>query len=155
VQPLIINLAPTGMVPMPHDNAAVPVTPEAIAADVAACRARGIAIAHLHARDERARPTWQPDMYAAVIREVRRRAPDVIVCASTSGRTFGAFEQRGAVLDLDDDVRPEMASLTLGSMNFPTQASVNEPSMICRLAARMQERGIVPEIEVFDLGMLD
>lgn len=155
MDPLIINLAPTGMVPMPADNAHVPVTSDAIASDALACRARGAAIVHLHARDDSGRPTWQPDAYRAIITAVREQAPDLIVCVSTSGRTFGEFAQRAAVLDLDGDVKPEMASLTLGSMNFPTQASVNEPAMIEGLARRMQERGIVPELEVFDLGMLD
>ena len=59
------------------------------------------------------------------------------------------------MLDLDGDAQPDMASLTLGSLNFPTQASVNEPAMIRALAERMRERGIVPELEVFDFGMLD
>ncbi len=153
--PLIVNLAPTGMVPTRRDCAALPVTPEAIAMDAAACRALGASIVHLHARDADGRPTWRPETYRAVIEHVRQQTPDLIVCVSTSGRTFGAFEQRSAVLDLDGDVKPDMASLTLGSMNFPSQASINEPAMIEALAARMQERGIVPELEVFDLGMLD
>lgn len=153
--PLIVNLAPTGMVPTVGDNPALPVTPQTIARDAADCRAMGTAIIHLHARDDTGAPTWRPDAYRAVIAEVRRCAPDLIICVSTSGRTFSAFEQRAAVLDLDGDHKPEMASLTLGSMNFPTQASVNEPAMIEALATRMHERGIVPEIEVFDLGMLD
>lgn len=155
MDPLIINLAPTGMVPMPRDNAHLPVTADAIGRDVSACRALGAAIVHLHARDAEGRPTSHPDAYRELITHVRQQAPDLVVCVSTSGRTFGEFDQRAAVLDLDGDVKPEMASLTLGSMNFPTQASVNEPSMIERLARRMQERGIVPELEVFDLGMLD
>jgi 3-keto-5-aminohexanoate cleavage enzyme len=155
VQRLIINLAPTGMVPTTRDNASLPVTPQAIASDAARCRALGASIVHLHARDADGSPTWRPEIYGDVITQVRREAPDVIVCVSTSGRTFKTFEERAAVLDLDGDARPEMASLTLGSMNFPTQASVNEPAMIERLAGRMQERGIVPELEVFDLGMLD
>jgi uncharacterized protein (DUF849 family) len=79
----------------------------------------------------------------------------VIVCVSTSGRVFKSFEQRAEALDLDGELRPDMASLTLGSLNFPKQASVNDPEMIRRLAERMRERGIVPELEVFDLGMLD
>ena len=153
--PLILNLAPTGMVPMLRDNASLPITPEAIAADAAACRALGASIVHLHAREDDGMPTWRPEVYGAVIAAVREQAPDLVVCVSTSGRTFGAFDQRAAVLDLDGAVKPDMASLTLGSMNFPTQASVNEPAMIEALAARMQERGIVPELEVFDLGMLD
>jgi uncharacterized protein (DUF849 family) len=77
------------------------------------------------------------------------------VCVSTSGRVFKTFEERSEVLDLDGDLKPELASLTLGSHNFPKQASVNEPSMIRDLAERMAERGIVPELEVFDLGMVD
>ena len=89
------------------------------------------------------------------MRAVRERCPDVIVCVSTSGRTFGELEQRAAVLDLEGDLKPELASLTLGSLNFPQQASVNEPSMIRDLAERMRNRGIVPEIEIFDLGMVD
>ncbi len=153
--PLIVNLAPTGMVPTPRDNESLPVTPETIARDAAACRALGASIVHLHARDTDGAPTWRPDRYRDVIVAVRRAAPDLIVCVSTSGRTFGAFDQRAAVLDLDDEARPDMASLTLGSMNFPMQASVNEPAMIEALATRMRERGIVPELEVFDLGMLD
>ncbi len=153
--PLIVNLAPTGMVPTVRDNAALPVVPEAIAHDADVCHELGAAIVHLHARDGAGVPTWRPETYASVIRAVRNRVPDVIVCVSTSGRTFGEFEQRAAVLDLDGDVKPEMASLTLGSLNFPSGASVNEPAMIESLAARMQERGIVPELEVFDLGMLD
>jgi len=155
MHPLILNLAPTGMVPTRTDSPHVPLTPDDIARDVAECVARGASIAHLHARDEEGRPTWRPDVYREIVGKVRRASPDVIVCVSTSGRTFGAFEQRGAVLDLADDLKPEMASLTLGSMNFPRQASVNEPAMIAKLAARMAERGIVPELEVFDLGMID
>ncbi len=153
--PLIVNLAPTGMVPTVRDNASLPITPEAIARDTRIGRDLGAAIVHLHARDGDGLPTWRPEAYASVIRAVREQVPDVIVCVSTSGRTFSQLDQRAAVLDLDGDVKPDMASLTLGSLNFPDRASVNAPEMIESLAARMQERGIVPELEVFDLGMLD
>jgi 3-keto-5-aminohexanoate cleavage enzyme len=153
--PLIVNAALTGMVPTKEDNPNVPTTPAEIAADAARCRAAGASIVHLHARDADGVPTYEPGVYAEVVAAVREAAPDVVVCVSTSGRTFKRFEERAAVLDLDGDLKPELASLTLGSLNFPTQASVNEPSMIRRLAERMNERGIVPELEVFDLGMLD
>ncbi|HEX6573343.1 MAG TPA: 3-keto-5-aminohexanoate cleavage protein [Gemmatimonadaceae bacterium] len=155
LKPLIINLAPTGMVPRLSDNAAVPVTAERIADDCAGCTGAGASMLHLHARDENQHPAWQSEIYREIILAVRRRCRDAIVIVSTSGRTFGAFEQRSDVLNLDGDAKPDMASLTLGSLNFPKQASVNEPAMIKRLAGAMNERGIVPELEVFDFGMLD
>ena len=130
-------------------------TPDEIAADAERVGAAGAAIVHLHARDENALPTWRPDVYREIVYRVRERCPDMVICVSTSGRTFKTFEERAAVLDLDGDEMPELASLTLGSLNFPTQASVNEPDMIRRLAERMQERGITPELEVFDLGMAE
>lgn len=153
--PLIVNAALTGMVPTKADNPSLPVTPDEIAADAERCRAAGASIVHLHARADDGAPTYRKDVYARVVAAVRTRCPDVIVCVSTSGRTFKSFEERADVLDLDGDLKPQMASLTLGSLNFPTQASVNEPDMIVRLAQRMRERGIVPELEVFDLGMVD
>ena len=152
---LIVNAALTGMVPTKADNPNVPVTPDEIAADAERAMAAGAAIVHLHARDDQGAPTWKPDVYRRVVAAVRERCPDVVVCVSTSGRTFTEFEQRAAVLKLDGDEQPELASLTLGSLNFPKQASVNDPDMIRRLAERMRERGVLPELEVFDLGMVD
>lgn len=153
--PLVINAALTGMVPRKKDNPHVPETPHEIAEDVERCLRAGASIVHLHARDGRGNPTYRGDVYAEIVSAVRSRSPDAIVCVSTSGRTFKTFEERSQVLALDDDLRPDMASLTLGSMNFPREVSVNEPEMIRRLAETMQERGIVPELEIFDLGMLD
>jgi 3-keto-5-aminohexanoate cleavage enzyme len=152
---LIINLAPTGMVPTRADTPHVPLTPDEVAADVRRCRDAGASIVHLHPRDAAEEPTQSPDRAAEFIAAVRAVAPDIIVCITTSGRRQPELEARAAVLDLDGDVRPEMASLTLGSLNFPKQASVSAPATIQGLAERMRERGIVPEWEVFDLGMLD
>jgi 3-oxoadipate:acetyl-CoA acetyltransferase len=154
-QPLIVNAALTGMVPTKADNPNVPVTPAEIAADAERCHAAGAAIVHVHARDDEGRPTYRADVYAEIIAAVRERCPDMIVCVSTSGRVFRSIEQRAEVLDLDGELKPELASLTLGSLNFPTGASVNDPATIKALAHRMQERGVVPELEVFDLGMVD
>ena len=152
---LIINLAGTGMVPSKADNPSVPVTPQEIADDCAHCYALGASLFHLHARDEHGRPTWKPEVYRDIILRVRERCPDAVICVSTSGRTFKELAERAAVLELDGDAKPDMASLTLGSLNFPTGASVNAPAMIKALAERMHERGIVPELEIFDFGMLD
>lgn len=154
-KPLIINVALTGMVPKKADNPSVPMTAEEIASAAVGVRQAGASILHLHAREENGNPTYRKDVYARIIAAVRERCPDVIVCVSTSGRTHKTFAERSEVLELDGDLKPEMASLTLGSLNFPAQASVNEPQMIRALAERMAERGIVAELEIFDLGMID
>jgi Uncharacterized conserved protein len=152
---LIINAAMTGMVPTKAENPAVPIAPAEIEDDARACRRAGAAIFHLHARNTDGSPAYRADIYREIIVRVRSGCPDAIICVSTSGRTFKSFEQRSEVLSLDGDAQPEMASLTLGSLNFPSQASVSDPPMIRMLAERMYERGIVPELEIFDFGMLD
>jgi uncharacterized protein (DUF849 family) len=153
--PLIINAALTGMVPTKEENPNVPITAAEIAEEARRCFEAGASIVHLHARDEDGRPTYRVDVYREVVGAVREHCPELIVCVSTSGRAFREFEQRADALSLEGDLKPELASLTLGSLNFPKQASVNDPEMIKRLAERMAERGIVPELEVFDLGMVD
>jgi uncharacterized protein (DUF849 family) len=153
--PLVISAALTGMIPGKQDNPHVPVTPGEIAADAERCRRAGASIVHLHARDDEGRPTYRRDVYAEIVAGVRERCPDLIVSVSTSGRVFKSFEERSEVLGLDGDLRPDLASLTLGSLNFPRGASVNEPETISRLAETMREQGIVPELEIFDFGMLD
>jgi len=154
-EPLVVNLAATGMVPTKADNPAVPLAPAEIAEDCRRCAAAGATVVHVHARDAEGRPTYRKEVFRETIALVRAAVPEIVVCVTTSGRHFGDPEQRGEVLDLDGAVKPDMASLTLGSMNFPREASVNAPGTIRFLAERMQERGIVPELEVFDLGMLD
>ena len=155
MRPVVVNAALTGMVPMRSDSPCVPITPREIGLDVERVVAAGASIVHLHARDDDGAPTWRRERYAEILDEVRSRCPEVIVCVSTSGRNFPDLERRADVLGLDGDLKPDMASLTLGSLNFPRQASVNEPAVIRGLAERMAERGIVPELEAFDLGMLD
>jgi uncharacterized protein (DUF849 family) len=143
------------MVPTRADTPHVPLTPEEVAADVRRCAELGAAIVHVHPRDEMGLPTQSADRAAEFFSAIRAQAPDIILCATTSGRVTPDLEPRAAVLDLDWPDRPEMASLTLGSMNFPRQASINPPDTIKELARRMAERGIVPEWEIFELGMLD
>jgi uncharacterized protein (DUF849 family) len=152
---LIINVAPTGMVPTRDDSPYVPLTADEIAADCERCSALGASVFHLHARDSSGAPTYRADVYREIIDKVKTRCPDVIVCVSTSGRKFKSLAKRSEVLDLEGDVKPDMASLTLGSMNFPRQASMNDPAVIRGLAEKMRDRGITPELEVFDLGMVD
>lgn len=152
---LVINLCPTGMVPTRADTPHVPLTPQEVAADVRRCADAGASIVHIHPRDAEGRPSQDPAVAAAFIRAVRDAAPEIIVCITTSGRVQHELEGRVKVLELEGDAKPEMASLTLGSLNFPQAASINAPETIVGLARRMQERGIVPELELFDSGMLD
>ena len=154
-EPLILNLAPTGMVPTREMSPHVPLQPHEIVADVLAAADLGITIAHLHARDAAGEPTTRKDVFAKIIGGIRERRPDLIICVTCSGRRAARPEDRADVLDLPDDLRPDMASLTLSSLNFSRQASVNAPETIAFLAERMAERGIVPEIEIFDLGMVN
>lgn len=152
---MVINVALTGAVPTKAVNGRVPVTPEEIATDAASCVAAGAAVVHLHVRDEREHPVHRRDLYERTIGLIRERVPDVIVCVTTSSRVGGAIEQRMTGLDLSPDLRPDMASLTLGSFNFPTTVNANPPDEIERLLDAMAERGIRPELEVFELGMIN
>ena len=154
-QPAPIVLAPTGMVPTRAMTPHVPLTPAEIAADVAAAAAIGITSVHLHARGEDGDLTWEREVYQRIVGAVRVAAPDVVINVSTSGRTWSEIERRADCLSLDDDLKPDLASLTLSSLNFLTGASVNSPDTIHALARIMLDRGIVPELELFDLGMVN
>lgn len=151
--PLIVNAALTGMVGRRADVPHLPVTAEQIADDAQRCFAAGATILHLHARDADERPDWRREAYAELIGEIRRRCPGVVVCATTSGRDVADVDRRADVLALDGDARPDMASLTLGSVNFRTGPSVTSIATVEELARRMADRAIVPELEIFDLGM--
>ena len=157
MNPLLINVALTGMVPTTKDNPNVPVTPEAIAADVRRCYDAGASVFHIHARNTDETPAYEAEKFREIIDAIHSAVsdPNIVLCVTTSGRTHNTLECRSDVLRLDGPYKPDMASLTLGSMNFPKQASVNSPDMISGLAMRMQERGIVPELEVFELGMIN
>lgn len=151
----MVNLTPTGMIPTRDMTSHVPLSAEEIVRDVLDCAEIGVTSIHLHARDADGRPTWNPDVYARMIGAIRESRPDLIIAVSCSGRDFNEFEKRSAVLDLEGDVKPDMASLTLSSLNFNKQASVNTPRMIQDLASKMKDRGIKPELEAFDLGMIN
>ncbi len=153
---LIVNLTPTGMIPTKAMTPHVPVSVSEIVDDVLECCELGITMVHLHARDEQSgEPTYRAEVYERIIAGIRRHAPEIVVAVSLSGRTFQEFQRRAEPLQLDGIVKPDMGSLTLSSVNFNTQASVNEPEMIQRLAREMQRRGVLPELEAFDAGMIN
>ncbi|MBM4311514.1 MAG: 3-keto-5-aminohexanoate cleavage protein [Deltaproteobacteria bacterium] len=153
--PLIINACLTGNVLSRDIAPHVPVSADQIIDDAMQAIELGASMLHIHARCDEGRPDWRPEAYARIFEGIRRHSSNVVLIATTSGREHGSFEKRSAVLDLDGIAKPDMASLTLGSLNFPNTASVSTPETIRQLAGRMKERLIVPELEVFDLGMLN
>ncbi len=156
MQKLIINFTPTGMIPTKKMTPHVPVRVDEIVEDVRSVCELGITMVHLHARDAKTEiPTYKKEIYGEIIRGIRAFAPDLVICVSLSGRNFGELEQRSDPLFLEGDLKPDMGSLTLSSLNFNTMASINSPAMVQDLASIMMERGIVPELEVFDNGMIN
>jgi 3-keto-5-aminohexanoate cleavage enzyme len=149
---LIITIAPTGAEATRADNPALPLQPEEIAEAVVACREAGAAVAHLHARDAEGNATQAMETYAAILAAVRRRCPDIITMCSTGGAAWMTLEERSGPLETPHP--PEMASLTCGTCNFGDEVFSNPPPFVRQLARRMAERGIAPEVEIFEPGMI-
>jgi uncharacterized protein (DUF849 family) len=148
-QPVIITVAITGAVPKKADNPAVPVVPaEQIESTQQAFEA-GAALVHIHVRNADESPGSDPELYARVQEGVRKHCPGMIIQFSTGGRGREQ-SKRGGMLYL----RPDMASLATGSVNFPAQVYENPPEFVEGLAQTMLENDIKPEVEVFDLAML-
>lgn len=152
---IVINFTPTGMLPTKKDTPYVPISPEEIIEDVRRAYLLGITMVHLHARDENGLPSHRKEIYARIIQGIREFAPELIICVSTSGRILNTLETRSEVLDLEGELKPDMASLTMSSLNFNRSASINDPKMIFDLATIMKDKKILAEIEVFDLGMIN
>jgi 3-keto-5-aminohexanoate cleavage enzyme len=151
-----MNFTPTGIIPTREMTPYVPILPDEIVKDVQGAVALGVNMVHLHARDpQTGQPTFKKELYAEIIQGIREKCPDLILGVSTSGRRFYEFEERADCLNLEGDLKPDFASLTLSSLNFNKEPSINSPQMIQDLARRMQEKGIRPEMEVFDLGMIN
>ena len=145
--PCIICVAITGSVPKKEDNPAVPITiAEQVESTHAAFEA-GASIAHCHVRLEDGTPTSDPERFARLKEQLEQHCPGMIIQFSTGGRS-GAGSERGGMLPL----KPDMASLTVGSNNFPTRVYENPPDLVDWLAAEMREYDIKPEIEAFDLS---
>lgn len=147
--PAIITVAITGAVPTQRDNPAVPVRPqEQIRSAVEAFDA-GATVCHVHVRDADQRPSSDPALYERVREGIARERPGMVVQFSTGGRGRSAEERFACV-----EQGPEMASLSTGSVNFPTGIYDNSPQLVETAAVRMLELGVKPEIEVFDFAML-
>mgnify|MGYP005854681677 CR=1 FL=1 len=148
---VIITIAPTGNVPTKEMNPHLPVTPQEIADQIYECWQEGAAVAHIHARDKEGRPTSDVSVYREILERLREKKDcDIITQLSTGGRAGNSYLERGQMICL----KPEMASLSTGSSNFPTKANLNDPETIFYLAEQMRTYGVKPEIEVFDTAML-
>ena len=148
-QPVVITVAITGAVPKKKDNPAVPVTPSQQIESTHEAFEAGASLVHIHVRNPDESSGSDPGLFGKVQEGVRKHCPGMIVQFSTGGRGRDQT-QRGAMLYL----KPDMASLATGSVNFPTQIYENPPDFVEGLARAMLENDIKPEVEVFDLAML-
>jgi uncharacterized protein (DUF849 family) len=147
----IINFTPTGT-QTTRSNSFAPLTPNEIIDSVHEANEIGISIVHLHARDEvTLENTYKKEVYQRIIEGIKKHCPELLICVSLTGRNFPELEQRSEVLQL----LPDMGSLTMSSLNFPSGASINQPEMILSLIKEMDKYGVQPEIECFDAGMLN
>lgn len=145
--PCIICVAITGSLPTKADNPAVPISISEQVESTHEAFEAGASIAHCHVRDDEGKPTSDPERFARLKEGLEKHCPGLIVQFSTGGRS-GAGQARGGMLPL----RPDMASLTVGSNNFPTRVYENPPDLVDWLAAEMLAHDIKPEIEAFDLS---
>jgi 3-keto-5-aminohexanoate cleavage enzyme len=145
--PCIICVAITGSLPTKANNPAVPITVTEQVESTQEAFEAGATIAHCHVRDDEGKPTSDPERFARLMEGLHKHCPGMIVQLSTGGRS-GAGQARGGMLPL----RPDMASLSVGSNNFPTRVYENPPDLVDWLAAQMRLHDIKPEIEAFDLS---
>ncbi|KQU16540.1 3-keto-5-aminohexanoate cleavage protein [Methylobacterium sp. Leaf94] len=148
-EPVVIAVAITGSVPRKSDNPALPVTVAEQIASTQAAYAAGATLAHIHVRNDDETPSSDPDRFAAVQEGLRRACPGIVVQFSTGGRGRDPAS-RGLSLSH----RPDMASLSTGSVNFPTIVYENHANLVTDLAGQMKRFGVRPEIEIFDLSHL-
>ena len=145
--PCIICVAITGSLPRKENNPAVPITVEEQVESTQAAFEAGATIAHCHVRNDDQTPSSDPEKFARLVEGLKKHCPGMIIQLSTGGRS-GAGEERGGMLPL----RPDMASLSVGSNNFPNRVYENSPQLVEWLAGEMLKYDIKPEIEAFDLS---
>lgn len=147
---MIITAALVGSLPTKEQTPYVPITAEEIAQDAKACYQAGAAVVHVHARDAQGNNTHDFEVFKAINQRIKEVCPEIIVQISTGGRAGLGYESRSKGLALN----PESASLTTGSVNFPTSVYENSPELVYKLAKDMYERNILPELEIFDTSMI-
>jgi 3-keto-5-aminohexanoate cleavage enzyme len=150
MNPVIITAALTGPIATKADNPGLPVTPEEIAAAAAAAYRQGASVAHIHLRDTQDRPTADLKIARRVLEQIREQSPILIQLSTGVGLDI-PFEEREQLVEL----RPRMATLNPCTMSFSTGEFRNPPQGVRRLAARMRELGVKPELEIYDSGHVD
>ncbi|WP_171181775.1 3-keto-5-aminohexanoate cleavage protein [Ruegeria sp. HKCCD8929] len=146
-KPCIICVAITGSLPTKKNNPAVPITVEEQVESTQEAFEAGASIVHAHVRNDDGTPTSDPEKFARLMEGIKKHCPGMIIQLSTGGRS-GAEKERGGMLPL----KPDMASLAVGSNNFPTRVYENSPDLVDWLASEMRNYKVKPEIEAFDLS---
>jgi len=152
--PMVITAALVGAETTRQQTPHLPISPQEIAEDAARAREAGAALVHLHVRNPDGSPSQSPELFRAAIREIRKRC-DVLIQTSTGGAVGMGVDERCGPLTLEGADKPEMATLTTGSVNFGDDVFWNPRSLVREIARRIRGAGIKPEIECFDAGMVD
>lgn len=151
MDPLILTAAITGAETTRKDQPNLPITPLEQAAEAKACFEAGARVVHLHVRDDSGNPTQSIGRFDAAIKAIRAVVPEMIIQISTGGAVGEAFENRLAPLSL----KPDMGTLNAGTLNFGDDIFINHPNDIVRLAEAFKQYQVVPEVEVYESGMVD
>lgn len=149
--PLIITCAITGAETTKNQQPHLPITPEEQAKAAQEAVKAGASIIHLHVRENDGTPSQRLERFEESITAIRKRAPEVIIQISTGGAIGESLDNRAGPLSL----KPEMASLNLGTMNFGDDVFQNHPKDIVALAQKMTKYGVIPELEIYEAGMLE
>ncbi len=154
MDPVVVTACLVGAEITREQTPYLPISAEEIGREAEACRNAGAAMIHLHVREPDGRPSQSATLFAAAIREVRRRT-DILIQVSTGGAVGMTADERCGPLSLDGPERPDMATLTTGTVNFGDDVFLNPRPLVREIARRLRDRRIVPEIECFDAAMID
>ncbi len=152
--PMVITAAMVGAETTREQTPYLPISAEEIAEDAAKCREAGAAMVHLHVRTAEGKPSQDTELFRAAIRAIRKRT-DILIQVSTGGAVGMGVDERCGGLRLTGEDRPDMATLTTGTVNFGDEVFWNPRPLVRDIARRIKALGIRPEIECFDVGMVD
>jgi 3-keto-5-aminohexanoate cleavage enzyme len=152
--PIVITAAIVGAETTREQTPYLPISAEEIGIEAQRCREAGAAMIHLHVRNPDGTPSQAPELFRAAIREIRKRS-DILIQTSTGGAVGMGVDERCGALTLIGADRPDMATLTTGTVNFGDDVFWNPRPLVRDIAKRIRSLGIKPEIECFDAGMVD